>query len=395
MNRIIVSVLILALAAAVVACGNGGDGAGPADGSGDGAVAGSAPISPTGSNGVDFNYARTELASTGERFEIAMACIDRILLSCALLSGEMEGEPGFVARVAERTNGQVNFRVTSFPELDIVGANTMRLTGDGTLAMAEIYSGHVGDDFPEMDISNLWGLYPNTDSQFAVIDAIQPEMSELTADNGGALLFYNYSEDNFLFSRHPIDGPDDFQGLKVRSHSPLLSDLLVGLGAEPQSAAFVDAYAALEQGALDAAVSCGSCGYGVGWFEVADYLAGPMVSIVHSWFVMNRAEWERIPADLQSIILEEGARHSAINRKLLREEWQQEAIEKNLAEGMELNRFDETLLMAVQDVSIERVAPNWAARVGGPTSPAVALFNEKVGPILGVEIRADGTAGRR
>lgn len=382
MTRSILPVLIMALVVAMVVFGSGG---------GDEAAG---TISPTGSNGVDFSYDRTELASAGEPFEIQLVCIHRILRPCALLSGEIAGEPGFVARVAERTAGQVRFRVTSFPELDIVGANTMRLTADGTLVMAEIYSGHVGDDFPEMDVSNLWGLYPTVASQFDIIDAIQPEMSRLTADNGGVQLFYTYTEDNFLFSRYPIHGVDDFQGRKVRSHSPLLDDLLLGLGAEPQSVAYAEVYAALEQDKLDAAVSCGSCGYGARWFEVADYLAGPIVSVTHGWFTMNRAQWERLPADLQNIILEEGARHSAINRKLLREQWQQDAIRSNLDEGMELNRFDETLLRAIQDAAIKRVVPGWIEQVGGPDSPMAALFNEKVTPVVGVEIRADGSAAR-
>ena len=388
MNRITRSILILApaLVAAIIACG--GDGGALPDQA-------AVTISPTGSNGVDFNYDRTELVSDGESFEFRMACIDRILLSCALLSGEIEGEPGFAARVAERTGGQVKFQVTSFPELGIVGTNTMRHVADGNLDLAEIYSGHVGDELPEMDISNLWGLYPTTDSQLDVIDAIQPEMKRLTADNGGVQLFYNYTADNFLFSRAPIHSPADFQGLKVRSHSPMLGDLLSGLGAEPQSVAFTDLYAALEQGALDAAVSCGSCGYGVRWFEVTKYLAGPIVSIVHSWFAMNQAQWDRLPADLQNIILEEGARHSAINRKLLREQWQQDAIRKNLAEGMEFNQFDETLLRAIQDAAIARVVPQWVERVGGPTSPMAVLFNEKAASIIGVEIRPDGSAARR
>ena len=385
MTRIFLYALIAALIAAAVACESGSEDAGDSS-----SGAGVAGVSPTGSDGVDFNYDQTELVSVGESFEIPLVCIHRILRPCVLLSGEITGEPGFVARVEERTDGQVRFQITSFPELDIVGANTMRLTADGTLSVAEIYSGHVGDEFPEMDISNLWGLYPTADAQFDIIDAIQPEMRQVTADNGGVQLFYTYTSDNFLFSRTPIRDVDDFKGLKVRSHSPLLDDLLTGLGAEPHSTAFTDTYDALKEGTLDAAVSCGSCGYDVQWYEVAGYLAGPIVSITHGWFTMNQAQWDEIPADLQNIILEEGARHSAINRKMLREQWLQEVIQINQTAGMELNRFDETLLRDIQDASIGHVVPSWVAHVGGYDSPMVDLFNEKVTPILGIEIRADG-----
>ncbi len=42
-----------------------------------------------------------------------IACINRPLLPCVLLAGEIEGEPGFIARVGDRTNGQLQFELTS------------------------------------------------------------------------------------------------------------------------------------------------------------------------------------------------------------------------------------------------------------------------------------------
>ena len=45
---------------------------------------------------------------------------------------------------------------------------------------------------------------------------------------------------------------------------------------------------------------------------------------------------------------------------------------------MEFNRFDETLLRAIQDAAMMAV-----------------LFNEKAAPIIGVEIQPDGSAVRR
>ena len=161
-------------------------------------------VSPTGSNGAGFNFDKTELVTEGENFTFQIACINRTLLPCVLLAGEIEGEPGFIARVADRTNGQLQFELTSFPELGIAGPDTLRLTADGTLSVTEIYSGYVGGDFPVMDISNLWGLYPTVDAQFGVIDVIQPEMAEVTAQNGGVQLFYSFADDNFFFSRRPI-----------------------------------------------------------------------------------------------------------------------------------------------------------------------------------------------
>jgi len=67
----------------------------------------------------------------------------------------------------------------------------------------------------------------------------------------------------------------------------VLSDLIGpdGLGANPQTMAFADVYPALERGVLDGAVTCGSCAVGQKWFEVTDYLTGPVPGTFAETFI--------------------------------------------------------------------------------------------------------------
>ncbi len=343
-------------------------------------------------SGINFNL--TPLVSEGHNFEMQMACINRTLVDCGLAIGNYaETEDiGFVERVKRRTNGQVNFEVSSFPELGIAGPDSLRLIEDGTLDSAQIYSGYVGGDFPIMDMSNLWGLYPTQTDQLAVIDAIQPKMAEVTAENGGIQVAYMMTAHNYIFAKPDVDGLEDLQGLKVRSHSTVLSDLLSGMGADPQFIAFADVYTALERGVIDGAISCGSCGHGLRWYEVADYLVGPIVSVGHSWFSISEHRWNQMPQDLQNIILEEGARHAYLNRQLLFEHFAPNAIEENVKEGMQLVEFTEEMQVAQRQSAIENVVPGWVDRIGGPTSEGAVLFNDLVAPIVNVQINPDGTA---
>ena len=85
-------------------------------------------------------------------------------------------------------------------------------------------------------------------------------MAEDTAQNGGVQVAYMMTAHNYIFAKPALDGLDDLQGRKVRSHSTVLSDLLSGMGADPQFIAFADAYTALERGVIDGVISCGSCG---------------------------------------------------------------------------------------------------------------------------------------
>ena len=368
----------------------------------DGDTAASVPTEPGGGSpsgwscGIEdgINFDLTPLTSSGEKFEMQMACINRTLVDCGLAIGNYaETEDiGFVERVKRRTNGQVVFEVSSFPELGVGGPDTLRLVEDGTLDSAQIYSGYVGGDFPIMDMSNLWGLYPTQEDQLAVIDAIQPRMAEVTAEQGGVQVAYMMTAHNYIFSQPEIYSLDDLQGKKLRSHSTVLSDLISGMGGDPQFIAFADVYTALERGVIDGAISCGSCGHGLRWYEVADYLVGPIISVGHSWFTINQSRWDEMPADLQNIIMEEGARHAYLNRQLLFEHFAPTAVQENIAEGMELVEFTDEMKAAQRRSAIENVVPGWVTRVGGPDSEAAQIFNELVAPIVKVRINADGSA---
>ena len=164
------------------------------------------------------------------------------------------------------------------------------------------------------------------------------------------------------------------------------------MGGDPQFIAFADVYTALERGVIDGAISCGSCGHGLRWYEVADYLVGPIISVGHSWFTISHTRWNEMPADLQNIVLEEGARHAYLNRQLLFEHFAPTAVEENIAEGMELVEFTDEMKAAQRRSAIENVVPGWVDRVGGPNSEAALIFNELVAPIVKVTINADGSA---
>ncbi len=358
--------------------------------------------SPTGSScgrygGANFNHSR--LVSRGHSFKIPMACAELSSVDCGLAAGAYRHiwDIGFVERVKRRTNGQVQFEVTSFSELGVSGADTLRLVEDGTLSAAQTHPTHISGDHPIVEISGLWGLHPNQATNLAVIDAVQPAMAELTAANSGVQVAYMMSGDYYLFSRKEVhDDPRDWQGLKVRSHDVALSDLLEGLGAEPQRLAFSDVYTALERGEIDGALTCASCGHEQRWHEVADYIIGPFYSLSHSWLTVNQELWDTMPLDLQNIILEEGARHAYLNRYFLLAHSEPEAVQKNVAEGLKPAHLSYAIRDEMRLAAVKNVIPRWVDRAGGPYSEGLydinVLFNGLVYPIVGVYINPDGSA---
>ena len=357
---------------------------------------------PTGSScnqdgGANFNHSR--LVSSGHNFKISMACANLSSVDCALARGAYRHiwDIGFIERVKRRTNGQVQFEVTSFSELGFSGANSLRLIEDSTLPAAQIYPQYIRGDHPIVDVSGLWGLHPNRATNLAVIDAVQPAMAELTAANGGVQVAYMMSGDYYLFSRKEVhDNPRDWQGLKVRSHGGVLSDLLEGMGAQPQHMAYSDVYSALDSGAIDGAITCASCGYEQGWHRAANYIVGPFYNLSHSWLTVNQELWDTMPRDLQNIILEEGARHAYLNRYFLLAHFEPEAVQRSVAEGLKSAQLSYAIRDEMRLAAVENVIPRWVDRAGGPYSDGLyrinVLFNGYVYPIVNVYINPDGSA---
>ena len=327
--------------------------------------------------------------TTGESFEFQYVCVNRTLLPCQVVQE-------FLDAVRDRTDGQVDIQLSSYPELGISGFDMIRLLEDGTIGFGEIYSGFVGGEFPVFEAANLWGAYESVEQWFEASEALEDDIRTLVTreTGGGEIVGFNYYSSNYFFTKGPLNTLADFKGVKTRTHSNVLSDLIGengGLGANPQTMAFADVYPALERGVLDGAVTCGSCAVGQKWFEVTDYLTGPLPGTFAQTFVtFNGKEWNSLPADFQKIILEEGVKHSerakaaALNADV-------EAEGQLIDLGMEHSNFTPDMMSIIKEAAQKSVIPKWAERAGGYESEPVRLYNEKVGPITGLYVQSDGT----
>ncbi len=333
----------------------------------------------------------TSLTSSGESIDIQHVCINRSLLPCKII------EQYWAPKLEARTNGQLTITVSSFPELGLNGPDTLQLVSDGTLGMANIYTGYVAGELPAIEVQSLWGIYPDWETMYLSLTDMHPQLEEMVVEETGGGIIVNHNwysgNDQFFFSKKALRTLADFEGLKTRSHAAALSDWIQGMGAEAQFVAFSEVYTALERGILDAGVTGSTPGHGQRWYEVTTYLNGPLKSLLSTNNVINSVVWNDIPADLQQIFIEEGAK-SELEQLRLTSIQNVTGVQKNIDAGMELVEFspelaDHSLNVAV----IEHVIPGWLNRVGYPDKgdDAVGMFNEHVGPYVGLTIDADGT----
>src|SRR5262245_50968159 len=165
--------------------------------------------------------------------------------------------------VEKRTNGRVQFELTSLPELGLGGAETLRILRTGVVDVTETYGGYVAGELPLVEILELPGIFPDPQTAKAAILAWKPTEAKLLEQKANAvLLAMAVYPDQAFFSKKLVRKPADFKGLKTRVHSVALASLVAGLGGEPLTIAFAEVYTALERGTLDAAISGTKPGFG-------------------------------------------------------------------------------------------------------------------------------------
>ena len=336
------------------------------------------------------NFANpTELVYDGEPIELQFACINRTVATCELVNAF------FRPQIEARTNGKFIVTITSFPELGLAGPDSLDLVDTGTLGFAEIYGGYIAGHLPEAEVALLYGLYPNHEVEFKVTQAIQPDIDSMysEATGGGQVIFHLWVSggDQFFFCKDSITSLADFEGKKTRSHGAALSDWIEGMGAEAQFVAFAEVYTALERGILDCGVTVAFAAHAQRWYEVTDYMVGPLSSQLLSNAIINKKVWEGLPSDIQQILLEEGARQE-LEAIRVTPAWNEVWIGRNVDAGLTYQQFNEEIMTHMKDVAVmQHVIPGFVNRVGGGDADIIKLFNEKASHIVGLRINEDGS----
>ena len=287
--------------------------------------------------------------------------------------------------VEQRTNGRVKFEVTSLPELGFGGAEIVRVLKTGVVDIAEVYGGYVAGELPLVEIVELPGVFPDTETAKKAHQAWKPHFAKILEDKANAILLARavYPEQAF-FSKKPLRTLQDFKGLKTRVHSVALSHLVAGLGGQPLTISFAEVYTALERGTLDAAITGTKPGADVKLYEVSKYLAGPIGLRPHVGIAINRNVWRKLPGDIQAIMQEEALKVIEEPSADLVERLNRDGIATNEKHGMEFISFTPEITAAIREVARTKIVPDWVRRAGG--KEAAQLFDQIIAPLVGFPV---------
>ena len=218
----------------------------------------------------------------------------------------------FFDAVRTRTGGQINFSNLH----DDLGTIREPTTYIASLSGGHFNLGEVipGDILPYPDEVNRWEASASPGDRAGLTEALrQVELRHVDLKVVG-LVFHS---DVYMFSKKQVSLLADFEEMKVAIQAGPLAYQLFAEILQSQDVSeiiltdFSSVNWALEDGDVDASITCAACGVSREWYEFTDYVVGPVPGLRnHSALAIDRQAWDNLPENIQAIVEEEGIAHT-------------------------------------------------------------------------------------
>jgi TRAP-type C4-dicarboxylate transport system substrate-binding protein len=224
----------------------------------------------------------------------------------------------FAAEVEKRTRGALKFSI--YPGSSLMKTNaqfsSMR---KGALDMSLMPLSYAGDEVPEGNIGLMPGLVTSYEQGYGWKNAqVGKELARILAEKGIVLVSWIWQAGGVASRSKPIVEPEDARGLKVRGGSREMDLILKEAGATVVTLPSNEIHAAMQTGAMDAALTSSTSLISFRLEEVSKALTTGRSGAY--WFMfeplmMSRPVFDRLPRDQQAAILAVGGELESFARK--------------------------------------------------------------------------------
>jgi len=169
---------------------------------------------------------------------------------------------------------------------------------------------YAGGELPEVNIGLMPGLVTSYTQAYAWKNAeIGKELSKFLLDKGIVIVTWIWQAGGVASRGKPIIEPEDVKGLKIRGGSREMDLILKAAGAAVVSLPSNEIYAAMQTGAMDAALTSSTSLISFRLEEVSKQLTSPIGGTY--WFMfeplmMSKAIFDKLSKEQQTIIMEVG-----------------------------------------------------------------------------------------
>ena len=256
---------------------------------------------------------------------IAGACADPSVIKFATLvpdgSTDMNVMHDLAKEIADKTNGNVKFKMypggVSGEDKDLV--KKMQF---GQLQAAGLTGVGLGEIAPAVRILDAPWLFHNDKEVDLVYKTFDKDLRAALDKGGYVLLGWTELGPVYVFSKNPIDSPDDMKKQKmwVWEGDPIAQAAYKAIGVDPIPLSVVDVMSSLQTGLIDAVYAPPKYAVAMQWFTRVKYIYATPMAFSAGAVVLTKKAFELLSPDDQKTVLEVSSRNLKRLNELSRKE---------------------------------------------------------------------------
>lgn len=253
-----------------------------------------------------------------------------------------EALESFAEAVTDGTDGRLTLQVYNNAVLGDQ-PDAIEQVRNGALAFANFNMGPMGPIVNETNVLSLPFIFNSIDHMHEVMDGeIGEQFADALAEKDLiALSWFDSGARSLYNTSHPINTPEDVEGLKIRvMNNDLYVDMIEALGGNATPMAYGEVYQSLTTGVLDGAENNYPSFESSNHYEVAEYYSLTEHLIIPECLCIAKSKWESLSEDDQEIVREEAIKASEMQRKLW-VEGSKESREIVMEAGVEINEIED------------------------------------------------------
>lgn len=214
----------------------------------------------------------------------------------------------FAERVKERSKGRLTLTIFTGDQLGPQKKVNEMIKGGARVLSVTDY-GQLSQFVPDMAVVAGPYMFANPDEAKRLFaSAVFKDMSGKLEQQGLKLIMADglFGVRHLLASK-PVRTPADIAGVTLRvPPSPIMLETFTAFGARPQALPWGEVYNALQTGVVDAAEANYGSLAGSKLYEVRKVISNTAHQMMFATFVTSTSFYNSLPADLKTILMEEG-----------------------------------------------------------------------------------------
>ncbi|WP_091658834.1 DctP family TRAP transporter solute-binding subunit [Alteribacillus iranensis] len=286
------------------------------------------------------------------------------------------GMERFKELAEENSDGQVTVELYPNGQLYASERGAIEAVQAGNIEMTVTASAPVAGFNKNFAVLDLPFLFPDHETAYEALDGEfgQSLLDELPESGLRGLAYGETGMRQMTNSSHPIESPEDLEGLKIRTmENDVHINTFNTYGADASPFAFGELYSALQQNVYDAMENPINLIHQMNFFEVQDYLTISNHAYTATVAFMNDDFYTSMPEELQEVV-SDAAKEAQDHQREVAQQQDEEGLEV-VQDHMEINELTPEQKQAFIDAA-EPVYESLAQEIGEDLVNEARSFNE-------------------